>query len=115
MKKSIMLFSLLSLTACQPSVSKQKVEGFFITSLQAPIGWQIKESKGFYCRFFEYTGTNDYSARFSSVLNDVAAEGKRKNANAFVNARVSSESHGAQGANKAASIIHVCGDYVVME
>ena len=133
MKHLLYVLILLPLAACQPAAqqpvaapsapaqavapvpAKQKVTGFFTSSLEAPAGWRIKEVRGFECRFFEYAGTGDYLDRFKGVLRGIAEDGKNSGANAFVNARVSSESHETPGSKARAAIVHVCGDYVIIE
>lgn len=133
MKHLLYALILLPLAACQPAAqqpvaapsvaaqpvapvpAKQKVTGFFTSSLEAPAGWRIKEVRGFECRFFEYAGTGDYLDRFKGVLRGIAEDGKNSGANAFVNARVSSESHETPGSKARAAIVHVCGDYVIIE
>lgn len=133
MKNLLYVLSLLSLAACQPVAQqpaapqpaavppvaqapvKQKITGFFTSSLEAPAGWRIKEVRGFECRFFEYAGSGDYLDRFKGVLRGIAEDGRNSGANAFVNARVSSESHEAPGSKTRAAIIHICGDYAIIE
>lgn len=110
------------LTACLPSspqptvatAQKQKIEGVFITTLAAPAGWQVKESRGLNCRFFQYAGTGDYVDRFNSALQGLVEEGKKLGAQAFVNARISSESHEMQGSKWHTSMVQICGDFVVL-
>jgi len=111
------LLALLTLSACQlaSQPEKQKIGSFFTSSLQAPAGWRIKEVRGFECRFFEYTGTNDYLDRLKGVLRGISEAGIKSGANAFVNARVSTVSHEVAGSKTIASIVHVCGDYVIVE
>ena len=126
MKYLLCALTVLCLTACQPGAQpttaqpstgkgKQKVGSFFTSSLQAPVGWQIKEVRGFECRFFEYSGTPDYVERLKGVLRGIAEDGLKSGANAFLNARLSSESHEVASTKTRASIVHVCGDYVVIE
>lgn len=117
MKYLLCVLAALSLTACQTGSAppKQKINGFFTTSLEKPTGWQIREVRGFECRFFEYAGTADYLDRLKGVLRGIADDGKNSGANAFVNARVSSESHEVPATKARASFVHVCGDYVVIE
>lgn len=108
---------LVSLAACQSGSQpeKQKIGSFFTSSLGAPTGWRIKEVRGFECRFFEYAGSNDYLERFKGVLRGIAEDGRKSGANAFLNARVSAESHEAPATKTQMSIVHVCGDYVILE
>ena len=117
MKYLIYALACLSLAGCQTGSQpeKQKVPSFFTTSLGAPTGWRVKEVRGFECRFFEYAGTDDYLDRFKGVLRGIAEDGKKSGANAFLNARVSTESHQAPATKAQVSIVHVCGDYVIIE
>ena len=117
MKHLVFALAALLLTGCQlgSQPDKQKVPAFFTTSLGAPTGWRIKEVRGFECRFFEYAGSNDYLDRFKGVLRGIADDGKKSGANAFLNARVSAESHEAPATKAQMSIVHVCGDYVIIE
>jgi hypothetical protein len=87
-----------------------------ITALSSPPGRAIAQEKdGFFCRFFEYSGTGDYGERFRNALEGIRSEGKKKGANAFVQASVSSESHEIQGSKWHSSIVHICGDFVLLE
>jgi hypothetical protein len=117
MKTLLALLALLTLSACQfgSQPEKQKIGSFFTSSLEAPAGWRIKEVRGFECRFFEYAGTSDYLDRLKGVLRGISEAGLKSGANAFVNARVSTVSHEVAGAKTVAAIVHVCGDYVVVE
>lgn len=117
MKHLCTVLAVLVLTACQPGAQpdKQKVSGFFTSSLAAPAGWRIKEVRGFECRFFEYAGTGDYLDRLKGALRGIAEDGRKSGANAFVNARMSSVSHDVPASKTQASVVHVCGDYVIVE
>lgn len=85
----------------------------FITTRQTFPGRSIIEEKGgFYCQFFQYSGTGDYGDRFRDALDGLRNEGKKLGANAFINASVSSESHEIQGSKWHASFVHICGDFV---
>ena len=95
---------------------KQQIEGVLITSLPAAPGRVVTALKGgFYCQFFQYSGTGDYGDRFRQMLDGVTEEGKKLGANAFVNAAISSESHEIQGSKWHSSVVHICGDFVVLE
>jgi hypothetical protein len=87
-----------------------------ITSLSSLPGRALVEHKdGFYCRFFEYSGTGDYGERFRKALEFIRDEGKQQGANAFVHASVSSESHEIQGSKWHSSMVHICGDFVRLD
>lgn len=108
----------VSLVACNQngsSLPKQKIEEFHFSSLTTPpVGWAVQETQGYYCRFFEYAGTGEYVAKFQSVMNGIVEEGKKKGANGFLNAHVAAESHEIQGSKWHASVVHLCGDFVVL-
>lgn len=114
---------LATLTACnavpaevsQNKPAKQSLEGVLITSLPLPAGWQLKESKGFYCRFFEYDGRNNYAEKFNEALAGLREYAQQQGAQAFVNLQVSSSNYEIQGSKWSAARVHLCGDPVVLE
>jgi len=94
---------------------EQRLDDVFVTSLSSLPGRQVVEGKGgFYCQFFQYSGTGDYALRLKNALAELVAEGKKQGANAFINARLSAESHEIQGSKWHSSIVHICGDYVIL-
>jgi hypothetical protein len=107
----------VSASAANPaSQASHEGEELLITALASPPGRAIAQEKdGFFCRFFEYSGTGDYGERFRNALEGIRIEGKKKGANAFVQATVSSESHEIQGSKWHSSIVHICGDFVLLE
>ena len=122
MKKLTLVVALLFVSACNAGNSdtsvtpKQVVDDFFVsTTASAPVGWQISENKGFYCRFFPYSGTDDYSDRFNGALAEIKEEGKKMGANALINFSVSGTSFEFQGSKWHSSVVHLCGDYVAIK
>jgi len=120
-RQAIVLATFVALTGCQPQattapgIPKQKLDGFFITTMGSAPGWQVVESQGFYCRIFDYSGTGDYMDRFNGAIEAIREVGQEAGANALVNLRISSESHEVQGSKWHSSIVHICGDMVVLE
>lgn len=106
---------------CQPlsespaSVPKQKLPDFLVTTLSTVPGWSVAETKGFYCRIFQYAGTGDYADKFNAAIGAIEEEGKKGGSNAFVNLQISSESHEIQGSKWHASVVHMCGDFVTLK
>lgn len=97
------------------AASKQKLDGVMITTLPAPGGWKIKETKGMHCRFFQYAGEGDYVEKFNSATAAIQEEAKKQGAQALVNLRVTSASYEIQGSKWHASVLNLCGDLVTLE
>lgn len=79
------------------------------------MGWTVVETKGLECRFFEYSGTGDYIDRFKAAIGGIKEEGAKLGSNAFVNLHITSESFELQGSKWHSSIVHMCGDLVVIK
>jgi|GEM_PF-2782690 len=111
-------FSLI-LTGCHNSKSnktaksKGKNQTFIISTLSYIPGKNISKTDGFYCRFFMYGGTpKNYTPRFEAAIAGITKKGKKMEADAFINMKISQSTADLEGSKWNSSIINICGDFV---
>jgi hypothetical protein len=122
MMRPVLVLLVLAATACgrlpapqaQPAPARQDIGEFLVTSGSGAVGWETAAVLGFECRLFEYDGGDDYAERFNGTLAELIAAGKRKGANAFINASLSTVDQDSLVPPRSADIVHLCGDYAVL-
>jgi hypothetical protein len=101
--------------ASAPVSAKQKIEGVLLTSLSAVPGWTIAETKGVTCYGFGFDGNGKYWDKFAEAQDSAREDAKKAGANAWINIKVSASSFEAQGSKWHMSVVHLCGDLVVLK
>jgi hypothetical protein len=113
---SVIAPALVALAGCDrasvPGAGAKPPE-FLISTLSAPPARTVKQTFGFYCRWFTYAG-GDYGPAFTAAHVALRTEGEKMGANAFINLSVATVPP-PDPKSQPGSLVMLCGDFAELK